>query len=85
VTTPNQLRWPVYPMPSAKGVDWAHGLFTIAGAGEPQLKTGCAVHMYCANASMSDSAFCNADGDFLIGQSSLMQRVRCRVKCGCRR
>ena len=43
------------------------GLTTICGAGDVSTKTGCAVHLYFANTSMTDKAFYNSDGDFLIG------------------
>ncbi|XP_030460971.2 homogentisate 1,2-dioxygenase-like [Syzygium oleosum] len=36
------------------------------GAGSSLLRHGFAVHMYTANKSMDNCAFCNADGDFLI-------------------
>jgi homogentisate 1,2-dioxygenase len=42
------------------------GLFTMCGAGSPELRTGYAVHMYVANTSMDGKAFANADGDLLI-------------------
>jgi homogentisate 1,2-dioxygenase len=43
------------------------GFITVAGAGDPALKEGCAIHVYAANTSMKDKAFYNSDGDFLIG------------------
>jgi len=66
--TPNQLRWRPLPLPE-QGVsrDWVSGLVTVAGAGDPSLKTGLAIHMYSANVSMVDKAFCDADGDLLFG------------------
>jgi homogentisate 1,2-dioxygenase len=38
----------------------------MAGQGDATAKSGIAVHMYSANASMQNRAFCNNDGDFLI-------------------
>jgi len=40
---------------------------TVGQAGDPALKTGFAVHVYCANVSMKNKAFYDADGDMLIG------------------
>ncbi len=67
---PNQLRWKPFPIPSVDDsvIDFVDGLITLAGAGDPTTKTGCAVHVYVCNASMSETkrAFCNSDGDLLI-------------------
>lgn len=38
----------------------------MAGNGDPTLREGIAIHMYTANTSMGNTAFCNNDGDFLI-------------------
>jgi homogentisate 1,2-dioxygenase len=54
-----------YPKASEK-VDFIQGWHTMAGAGEPTMKSGMAIHMYAANASMHDKAFYNSDGDLLI-------------------
>eukprot|EP01117_Protostelium_nocturnum_P013417 TRINITY_DN49_c0_g3_i1.p1 TRINITY_DN49_c0_g3~~TRINITY_DN49_c0_g3_i1.p1 ORF type:complete len:442 (-),score=62.02 TRINITY_DN49_c0_g3_i1:132-1457(-) len=64
---PNQYRWKPFPLPK-DGVfqDFVRGLKTIAGVGDPSLKTGCATHMYSCNLSMKDTSFFNSDGDFLI-------------------
>ncbi len=37
------------------------------GAGDVASKSGLAIHMYVCNTSMVDKAFCNSDGDMLIG------------------
>lgn len=65
---PSQLRWSPLPMPSADAppVDFLDGLVTMAGNGDPTLKTGLAIHMYTANTSMGRKAFNNSDGDMLI-------------------
>ncbi|KIY48782.1 putative homogentisate 1,2-dioxygenase [Fistulina hepatica ATCC 64428] len=66
---PQQLAWDPFMMPpssSTSRVDFAHGIHTIAGHGDPTLEEGVAVHIYTANASMQNSAFCSADGDMLI-------------------
>lgn len=47
-------------------MDFVSGLKTLAGNGDPTLREGLAVHIYAANQSMGNSAFCNNDGDFLI-------------------
>ncbi|KAJ7570177.1 hypothetical protein O6H91_01G109000 [Diphasiastrum complanatum] len=65
VTTPTQLRWKPVDISKAR-TDFIDGLFTICGAGSCFVRHGYAIHMYAANASMEDSAFANADGDFLI-------------------
>ncbi len=38
----------------------------MAGNGDPAMQTGCAVHIYAANQSMSGRFFANADGEMLI-------------------
>ena len=43
------------------------GISTIAGAGDPKIRHGIAIHIYSCNKSMVDKAFYNSDGDFLIG------------------
>ena len=63
--TPNQLRWNPLPMP-ASPTDFVQGLVTMAGHGSPQGQSGAAVHLYAANAGMTDKVFYNADGEMLI-------------------
>ena len=43
------------------------GLITVCGAGDPSMKEGMAIHIYCANTDMKDKAFYNSDGDCLLG------------------
>lgn len=62
---PTQLRWKPVEIPDMP-TDFIDGLYTICGAGSSFLRKGYAIHMYAANKSMDDCAFCNADGDFLI-------------------
>lgn len=64
--TPQQLRWSPFDIPSGKSVDFVDGLHTIAGTGDPSLRSGLAIHVYTADQSMKDKAFYNADGDFLV-------------------
>lgn len=62
---PTQLRWDPFDIPS-EPKDFVEGLITLAGAGDPSLKTGLAAHVYCCNKSMDRKAFYNSDGDLLI-------------------
>ena len=69
VVTPNQLRWKPPAMASGGKTDFIDGLITVSGSGSPALKVGMAVHLYSCDKSMANRAFCNADGDMLIGAS----------------
>ncbi|KAK3030264.1 hypothetical protein RJ639_039847 [Escallonia herrerae] len=62
---PTQIRWKPVDTPEAP-TDFIDGIYTVCGAGSSFLRHGFAIHMYTANKSMDDCAFCNADGDFLI-------------------
>jgi len=62
---PNQLRWNPLPIPT-RPTDFVEGLFTMAGNGSPDIQSGCGVHVYVANASMTDRFFYDADGELLI-------------------
>ena len=64
-TPPNQLRWNAAPIPQ-EPTDFIDGLITMAGNGEPQVHTGCAIHVYACNRSMQNRAFYDADGELLI-------------------
>ncbi|MGQ4334534.1 homogentisate 1,2-dioxygenase, partial [Streptomyces hayashii] len=64
VPDPNRLRWDPLPEPPA-GTDFLAGLWTLGGNGDAAQRTGMAVHLYHANASM-DRVFGNADGELLI-------------------
>ncbi len=64
-STPNQLRWNPRPLPEAP-TDFIEGWFTMAGNGSADAQTGCAIHLYCANADMTDKFFYNADAEMLI-------------------
>jgi len=63
-TPPNQLRWDPLPIPKTQ-TDFVDGLVTMAGNGDPDALTGCAIHMYAANRSMK-RFFYDADGELLI-------------------
>ncbi|HZX28549.1 MAG TPA: homogentisate 1,2-dioxygenase [Telluria sp.] len=62
---PNQLRWDPLPMP-AEPTDFVDGWVTMAGNGSPDAMSGCAIHLYAANRSMTERFFYNADGELLI-------------------
>ncbi|MBL0040702.1 MAG: homogentisate 1,2-dioxygenase, partial [Xanthomonadales bacterium] len=62
---PNQLRWSPFPLPAAR-TDFIDGLYTMAGNGSPAAMAGVGMHVYAANASMTDRFFVNADGEMLI-------------------
>ncbi|KAG6901020.1 hypothetical protein C0995_002104 [Termitomyces sp. Mi166 len=60
--SPTQLAW--YPLDVPKdsnSIDFVDGLKTLARNGDPTLREGLAIHMYLANASMQNRAFCNND------------------------
>lgn len=62
---PNQLRWNPLGYPDVERT-WLEGLTTMAVCGSVEAMTGCAAHLYAANASMERTAFYNADGHLLI-------------------
>ncbi|KAJ6549472.1 homogentisate 1,2-dioxygenase [Mycena sp. CBHHK59/15] len=65
--SPTQLAWHPFDLPpNGSSVDFVDGLKTLAGNGDPTLKEGLAIHIYTANTSMKNKAFCNNDGDMLI-------------------
>ncbi|MEU5426361.1 homogentisate 1,2-dioxygenase [Streptomyces olivoreticuli] len=65
VPDPNRLRWNPLPEPP-EGTDFVAGLWTLGGNGDVTQRTGMAVHLYAANASMTDRVFSDADGELLI-------------------
>lgn len=67
ITAPDLIRWRPLPLPPAdRPTDFVDGLVTLAGAGDPDLRSGLAVHLYAASADMHDRCLCNADGDLLL-------------------
>jgi homogentisate 1,2-dioxygenase len=64
-TPPNRLRWDPLPLP-ARPTDFIDGLFTVAGSGEPAAQSGVAAHVYCANRSMGNRYFSNADAEMMF-------------------
>lgn len=64
---PNQMRWKPFELNDAtKKCNFVQGLQTICGAGDICSRHGLAIHIYLCNESMTDCAFYNSDGDFLI-------------------
>lgn len=64
--SPTQLAWLPFEIPTNGEIDFIQGLKSIAGAGDPTLREGLAVHTFLANTSMKRKAVVNSDGDFLI-------------------
>ncbi|MFF4434605.1 homogentisate 1,2-dioxygenase [Streptomyces sp. NPDC001513] len=62
---PNRLRWNPLPDP-APGTDFLSGLWTLGGNGDAAQRAGMAIHLYAANASMTDRVFSDSDGELLI-------------------
>lgn len=66
-TSPDRWRWDPQPLVErSKSVDFLQGLHTYGGNGNVANQTGCAVHLYCANASMTRRVMCNSDGEMLL-------------------
>ncbi|TPX30915.1 homogentisate 1,2-dioxygenase [Synchytrium microbalum] len=65
-STPTQLRWSPFDIPTSGDVTFIQGIKSICGAGEPSTKNGLAIYVYGANKNMTNEAFYDADGDFLI-------------------
>jgi homogentisate 1,2-dioxygenase len=80
VTTPNQLRWDPIPIPERR-TDFIDGIITIATNGDARAQLGIGVHIYCANASMRERFFYNADGELLLvpQQGGLQLHTECGV------
>ncbi|MFI0713783.1 homogentisate 1,2-dioxygenase [Streptomyces inhibens] len=65
VPDPNRLRWNPLPEPAGPA-DFLDGLWTLGGNGDATQRSGMAVHLYHANASMDRRVFSDADGELLI-------------------
>ncbi len=63
--SPNRLRWDPLPWPDAP-TDWIDGLVTYGGNGDVGTGTGVAIHLYAADADMTDRVFFSADGEIVI-------------------
>lgn len=64
-TTPNQLRWDPLSIPDAP-TDLINGIVTYGICGDAGTQAGIGIHLYAANASMTDRFFHNADGEMLF-------------------
>ncbi|KAJ1980444.1 hypothetical protein H4R34_002451 [Dimargaris verticillata] len=64
--TPTQLRWKPFAIEPNLAHDFVQGLRTLAGAGDPGLGDGLAIHVYCCTQDMQQKAVYSADGDWLI-------------------
>jgi homogentisate 1,2-dioxygenase len=62
---PNRLRWDPLPLPPSPA-DFIDGLYTVGGNGNARTRTGMAVHLYAATASMTDRYFVDSDGELLF-------------------
>jgi homogentisate 1,2-dioxygenase len=62
---PQPMRWDPLPEPTGP-TDFVQGLITMAGTGDAAAHSGCAVHLYAINRSMTDRVAYDADGELLI-------------------
>ncbi len=63
--SPNQLRWNPILLPT-EPTDFVDGLTTIGGNGDVATRSGIGIHIYTANASMTNRFLYDADGELLI-------------------
>ena len=79
-TPPNQMRWDPAPFP-VEPTDFVEGIVTLGGNGDPAMQEGVGIHLYLANASMTDRFFYDADGELLIlpQQGSLRILTECGI------
>lgn len=86
IVEPSQLRWRPFEIEKLIEEQWiegptnfVHGMFTLCGSGSVSAKSGFAIHMYVMNADMEDTAFVNADGDYLFvpQQGALLMTTEC--------
>lgn len=66
VADPNQLRWGAFQIDESRRHDFIDGLRLMCGAGDPKTKSGLAIYVFTATASMGNRCMYNSDGDFLI-------------------
>ena len=62
---PNRLRWDPLNLPE-EPADLVDSLTTMVATGSPDALSGCAVHLYRANADMRHRCFFDADGELLF-------------------
>ena len=78
---PNRTRWRPLPIPTPPAtVDFLDGLVTLGGAGDPTCGPGYGIHLYAANADMTDRCFSSSDGDLLIVPQT--GTLECRTELG---
>ncbi len=65
VALPNMFRWDPQPIPE-QPTDFIDGLVTLMVNGDAASQVGNGVHVYCANKSMTNRYFYNADGEMLL-------------------
>ena len=63
--TPQQMRWDPIAIPEAE-TDLIDGMRTVGVNGNAGEQAGIGIHVYAANASMTDRYFYNADGEMLF-------------------
>lgn len=67
-----QMRWKPFDLPpTSTKTDFVEGIHTVCGAGDPKLKHGLAIHVYSCNIPMKNRALYCADGDLLIGMTTI--------------
>jgi homogentisate 1,2-dioxygenase len=64
-TPPDPMRWDPLPIPTSP-TDFSQGLVTMARTGDCHAQSGCAIHVFAVNRSMSDRVLYDADGELLI-------------------
>jgi len=64
-TPPEPMRWNPLPEPTDP-TDFADGLRTMAGNGDPSLQQGCGIHVFAINRSMTRRVLHDADGELLV-------------------
>ncbi len=79
IIPPDQLRWDPLPIPDAPA-DFIDGLVTMAANGDVAAQTGVGIHLWCANTSMTDRFFYNADGELLLVPQQ--GRIVLHTECG---
>lgn len=65
---PSQVSWSAFKIPAPEDgvVDFISGIHTLGGSGQPDVREGLAYHIFAINSDMTNKAFINMDGDFLI-------------------
>ena len=62
---PAQFRWGPVPIPD-EALTFPFGIRTMTTAGDADIQSGMAVHIFVVTAAMTDSYLANADGEMLI-------------------